>query len=187
MFFIYCRILMDFVAELLPDHTELTNFVSESDFLSDKFRLYADVSTLMQDWERTSDLNGVPSHFVFHIRQKNKQNLGFLLHSLEQSGHFCILSDHKENSIQFGVVVTSETSAWQNLSIEFFTIGVSVRLSVRFNVTQNKLNFVKKCPQWGWKPGPSDLQASALPTELSQHSVASLKFYCLYKVMLYWF
>ena len=68
---------------------------------------------------------------------------------------------------------------------EFFTIGVSVRLSDRFNVTQNKINFVKNCPQWGWKPGPLDLQASALPTELSQHSVASLNLHCLYKVMLY--
>ena len=71
-------------------------------------------------------------------------------------------------------------------SIEFFTIGISVRLSDRFNVTQNKINFVKNCPQWGWKPGPPDLQASALPTELSQHSVASLNLHCLYKVMLYW-
>ena len=68
---------------------------------------------------------------------------------------------------------------------EFFTIGVSIRLSDRFNVTQNKINFVKNCPQWGWKPGPPDLQASALPTELSQHSVASLNLHCLYKVMLY--
>ena len=69
---------------------------------------------------------------------------------------------------------------------EFFTIGVSVRLSERFNVTQNKINFVKNCPQWGWKPGPLDLQTSALPTELSQHSVASLNLHCLYKVTLYW-
>ena len=68
---------------------------------------------------------------------------------------------------------------------EFFTIGVSVRLSDRFNVTQNKINFVKNCPQWGWKPGPPDLQASALSTELSQHSAASLNLHCLYKVMLY--
>ena len=76
--------------------------------------------------------------------------------------------------------------AFYVLKFEFFTIGVSVRLSDRFNVTQNKINFVKNCPQWGWKPGPPDLQASALPTELSQHSVASLNLHCLYKVMLYW-
>ena len=31
---------------------------------------------------------------------------------------------------------------------EFFTLGVSVRLSDRSNVTQNKVNFVKNYPQW---------------------------------------
>ena len=62
----------------------------------------------------------------------------------------------------------------------------SVRLSDRFNVAQNKINFVKNCPQWGWKRGPLDLQASALPTELSQHSAASLNLHCPYKAMLYW-
>ena len=35
------------------------------------------------------------------------------------------------------------------------------------------------------KQGPPDLQANALPTELSQHSVASLNLRGLYKVMLY--
>ena len=45
--------------------------------------------------------------------------------------------------------------------------------------------FVKNCPQWGLKQGPPDLQANALPTELSQHSVASLNLHGLYKVMLY--
>ena len=33
--------------------------------------------------------------------------------------------------------------------IEFFTIRISVRLSDRSKVTQNKINFVKNCPQWG--------------------------------------
>ena len=32
---------------------------------------------------------------------------------------------------------------------EFFTIQVSVRLSYRSEVTQHKINFVKKCSQWG--------------------------------------
>ena len=41
--------------------------------------------------------------------------------------------------------------------------------------------------EWGLKPGPPDLQANALPTELSERSVASLNLHCLYKVMLYWF
>ena len=34
-------------------------------------------------------------------------------------------------------------------TFEFFTIGVSVRLSDRFNVTQNKINFAKKLPPVG--------------------------------------
>ena len=47
--------------------------------------------------------------------------------------------------------------------------------------------FVKNCPQWSLKPGPADLQANAVPTEISQHSVPSLNLHSLYKVMLYWF
>ena len=34
-------------------------------------------------------------------------------------------------------------------TVKFFTLGVSVRLSDRFKVTQNKINFVENCPQWG--------------------------------------
>ena len=34
------------------------------------------------------------------------------------------------------------------LTFEFFTLNISVRLSDRFKVTQNKINFVKNCPQW---------------------------------------
>ena len=54
-----------------------------------------------------------------------------------------------------------------------------------FTQGKAKKKFLKNCPQWGWKPGPPDLQANALPTELSQHSVASLNLDDLYKVMLY--
>ena len=32
-------------------------------------------------------------------------------------------------------------------TLEFFTLGVSVRLSDRSEVTQNKINYVKNCPQ----------------------------------------
>ena len=71
-------------------------------------------------------------------------------------------------------------------TVEFFTMGVSVRLSDRSLHREEQTKFVKKnCPQWGLKPGPLDLQANALPTELSQHSVASLNLHGLYKVMLY--
>ena len=69
--------------------------------------------------------------------------------------------------------------------IEFFTIGVSVRLSDRSLHTKGQKKFVKNCPQWGLKPGPLDLHANALPIELSQHSVANLNLHGLYKVMLY--
>ena len=40
----------------------------------------------------------------------------------------------------------------------------------------------KKLPQSGLKPQPADLHSNALPTELSQHSVASLNLHGLYKV-----
>ena len=70
-------------------------------------------------------------------------------------------------------------------TLEFFTIGVSVRLSDRSLHREEQKKIVKNCPQWGLKPGPPDLQANALPTELSQHSVASLNLHGLYKVMLY--
>ena len=56
-----------------------------------------------------------------------------------------------------------------------------------FTQGRAKKKFIKNCPQWGLKPGPLDLQANALPTELSQHSVGSLNLHSLYKVMLYWF
>ena len=68
---------------------------------------------------------------------------------------------------------------------EFFTIGVSVRLSDRCVHLEEQKKLVKNCPQWHLKPGPPDLQANASPTELCQHSVASLNFHGLYKVMLY--
>ena len=41
-------------------------------------------------------------------------------------------------------------------------------------------------PPVGLETMTSGSQASALPTELCQHSVASLNLHCLYKVMLYW-
>ena len=56
-----------------------------------------------------------------------------------------------------------------------------------FHTRKSKKQFVKNFPQWSLKPGLPDLQANALPTELSQHSVASLNLHSLYKVMLYWF
>ena len=34
---------------------------------------------------------------------------------------------------------------------------------------EEQKKFIKNCPQWGWKPGPPDLQANALPTELGRN------------------
>ena len=72
-----------------------------------------------------------------------------------------------------------------SILIEFFTIGISVRLPDRSLHREEQKKIVKNCPQWGLKPGPLDLQANALLAELSQHSVASLNLQGLYKVMLY--
>ena len=45
---------------------------------------------------------------------------------------------------------------------EFFTIRVSVRLSDRAEVTQNKINF-------GCNPQPPDHHSNGLPTELGRN------------------
>ena len=63
--------------------------------------------------------------------------------------------------------------------IEFFTIGVSVRLPDRSSHREEQKKIVKNCPQWGLNAQPPDLQANALPTELS------LNLHGLCKVMLY--
>ena len=54
-------------------------------------------------------------------------------------------------------------------TIEFFTIGISVRLSDRSEATQHKINFVKTCPQWGLNSQPLDHQSHALPAELARN------------------
>ena len=73
------------------------------------------------------------------------------------------------------VKVVSSFSVKYYASFEFFTIRFSVRLSVRLSdrskVTQNKINFVKNCPQWGLNSQPPDHQSTALPTVLSHYLV----------------
>ena len=49
---------------------------------------------------------------------------------------------------------------------EFFTIRISVRLSDRSKVTQNKINFIKNCPQCGLNSQLPDHQSHALLTVL---------------------
>ena len=63
---------------------------------------------------------------------------------------------------------------------------ISVRLSHRSEVTQNKTNFIKNCPQWGLNLQPLDHHSNALPTELSHYLIVCVN-KGLYKVMLYWF
>ena len=46
---------------------------------------------------------------------------------------------------------------------------ISVRLSDRSKVRQNKINFVKNCPQWGLNSQPPDHQSHALLTVLSHY------------------
>ena len=50
-------------------------------------------------------------------------------------------------------------------SIEFFTLGVSVRLSDRSKVMQNKINFVS----WGLNSQPPDHDSNAVTTELDRN------------------
>ena len=50
--------------------------------------------------------------------------------------------------------------------IEFFTIGLSDAFLSDYltvQVTQNKINFLKNCPQWGLNSQPPHLQSRALP------------------------
>ena len=46
---------------------------------------------------------------------------------------------------------------------------ISVRLSDRSKVTQNKINFLKNCPQWGLNSQPLDHHSNALPAELGRN------------------
>ena len=59
-------------------------------------------------------------------------------------------------------------------SFEFFTIRFSVRLSDRFKVTQNKINFIKNCLQWGLNSQPLDHKSTALQTVLSHYLVVGV-------------
>ena len=72
--------------------------------------------------------------------------------------------------------LTNITKRVATITFEFFTLGVSVRLSDRSLHREEQKRIVKNCPQWGLKPEPPDLQANALPTKLSQHSAVSLEF-----------
>ena len=53
--------------------------------------------------------------------------------------------------------------------IDFFTTRISVRLSDRPKPTQNKINNLKNCPQWGLNSQPLDHQPYALSTVLEKN------------------
>ena len=67
-----------------------------------------------------------------------------------------------------------ENANMEDNAIEFFTIRISVRLSVRSQVKPNKINFVRNYPQWGLNSQPLDHQSDALPTELSHYLVVAV-------------
>ena len=56
-------------------------------------------------------------------------------------------------------------------SFEFFTIGVSVRLSDRSLHREEKKNFVKNCPQWGLETRTSGSSGQCLTNWAKQESV----------------
>ena len=66
----------------------------------------------------------------------------------------------------------NSTQPCRTLTFEFFTIGLSGTFE---KVTQNKINFVKNCPQWGLNSQPPDHQSNALRAELSHYLVVSVK------------
>ena len=100
----------------------------------------------------------------FPIIPNNPAGLSLIYHtalhdmdSLSQyKRHFCT---EKRNI----VLSKLETYVWlqeipSKYWIEFFTIRISVRLSNRSKVIQNKINFVKNCSQWGLNSQPPDHQ-----------------------------
>ena len=80
------------------------------------------------------------------------------------------------------VVHTCENFPWQ---LSFLRQAFLSDYLTDLYTGKGKKKILKNCPQWGLKPGPLDHKANALPTELSQHSVARLNLPGLYKVMLY--
>ena len=62
----------------------------------------------------------------------------------------------------------------KEITIELFTIHISVRLPNRSKVTQNKINFITNYTKWGLNSQPPDHPYHALPTEVSHYLVVSV-------------
>ena len=69
------------------------------------------------------------------------------------------------------VCTNSKKCTSRVFAIEFFTIGVSVRFSDRSLHREEQKKIRQKLPPV--KPGPLDLQANALPTELGRNLLGS--------------
>ena len=128
-------------------------------FLFTVFLMMFSLRMLLSSWLFIT-LNHASSTFTFEI----------LLHNFTKWiwPMWYVLTDTKAHDIECLLSFEPRSSKWKkicapdkivflskvhadsfSIPFEFFTIGVSVRLSDRFNVTQNKINFVKNCPQWG--------------------------------------
>ena len=75
------------------------------------------------------------------------------------------------------------------MTIEFFTIDVSVRLSDRSFHREEQKKFVKSYHLWGLKPGPLDYEANALPTERQEsvgQEISEVSFVCFMHYFTCW-
>ena len=107
----------------------------------------------------------------------HQRRIGFW--SLSSVTSFSIFSVHDFKwSIWTSQKLVSERDIWVFHDRRFCQIIWQI-LTLRGAKKKSSQN----CPQWVLKPRPPDHQANALPTELSQHSVAILDLHGLYKVI----
>ena len=97
----------------------------------------------------------------------NKNSIVNCIRANDWTAERAVIASNASNQFLVECKLTLE----ENMTFEFFTIGFSVRLSDRSLHREEQKNFIKNCPQWGWKPGPLDLQANALPTELGRNQL----------------
>ena len=93
------------------------------------------------------------------VQSQDIQNLDFLAYvgKRDFKMNFSTCSSHSEMGFDFRLLMCDRFRSDRSLHSE----------------EQKKKKFVKNCPQWGLKPGPLDLQANALPTELGRNLLDS--------------
>ena len=99
------------------------------------------------------------------------------VHLMCESSHSLKL--HKKEFTHFKAVLLNKCYKIFALNCVFHDRPVwriSVRLSDRSKVTQNKINFFKNCSQWGLNALSPDHQSLALPTELSHYLVVCVNY-----------